>query len=135
MGRKHFELRTLFRKNLAFIRDAEFGILGKKLSSAGIAVNCFGSGIVKWAKPVTGPPDSSYEDLRLAIPRMKKLGIGKSRPMSFTVQPELAERSWKWEKEVVEEMRILVKIAEDVGILLVQENCMNRGELFSVHTL
>ena len=67
------------------------------------------------------PPDASYEELRKAIPRMRKLGIKMARVMSFPIKD--TTRFEEFADEAVKRMKTIAKIAEDGGILALVENC------------
>ncbi len=133
LGWNKIETRGLCGKNLAFISEAEFDELCGKLDKSGVSFNCFGSGVANWSKPISEAPDSSYDEMRLAIPRMKKLGIEMIRMMSFAVPKELREKDFR--SEVIKRLKVIVAMAEDAGILCVHENCMNWGGLSYEHTL
>ena len=135
LGWTQIETRKLMSGNLASISDEEFAKAEELLAQSGIRFNGFGSGIANWSKPITGEAESSYEEMRRAIPRMQKLGIKMIRIMSFAVPDELKPRSWEFADEVVKRVRTLVKMAEDAGILCIHENCMNWGGLSFEHTL
>lgn len=137
LGWKNIEARMMFgNKNIASISDEEFEILQQKLQDAGVSINCYGSGIANWAKPITDSPESSYEELIKAAPRLKKLGTKYVRVMSFAVPPELRNsKSWDYADEVVRRMKRLVQIAEENDLLLLHENCQNWGGLSFEHTL
>lgn len=135
LGWKLIETRGLCGGNLASITDAQFDEVCAKLEKAGVGFNCFGSGIGNWAKPITEPPDSSYDEMRKAIPRMQKLGIKLIRIMSFLVKKELCDKSFEFQDEVVKRVKVLAKMAEDSGITLVHENCNSWGGLSFEHTL
>ncbi len=135
LGWSNIETRALCGKNLALIDDAEFESVCGKLAASGVKFNCFGSGIGNWAKPITQPAESSYDEMRKAIPRLQRLGVKLVRMMSFAVPPEIKDKSWDYEDEVVKRLQIIVKMAEDAGIVCVHENCMNWGGLSFEHTL
>ncbi len=135
LGWKNIETRALYGKNLAGISDAQFEEVQKKLSENGIHFNCYGSAVANWANPITESPENSYEEMRKAIPRMQALGIGMIRIMSFAVPQELKPRSMDYFDEVVKRLKVLVKMAEDGGVLCVHENCMNWGGLSYEHSL
>ncbi len=135
LGWKHIETRALMSGNLASISNEEFELVCHKLDDNKIKFNCFGSGIANWSQNITEPPDNSYEELRKAIPRMQKLAIPMVRMMSFAVPEELASRAMDYFDEVIKRLQVLVKMAEDGGILLVHENCSNWGGLSWEHTL
>lgn len=125
LGWKFIETRKIGDSSLAFMDDKAFDDVCRKLSEAGVSFNCFGSGIANWAKPITESPESSYDEMRKAIPRMQKLGIKMARIMSFAVTKE--NRTNDFLDEVVKRLNVIVKMAEDAGIICVHENCMNWG--------
>lgn len=135
LGWKYIETRKLFDSNLAFISDKQFDEVCQKLDAAGLEFNCFGSGIANWGKPITEPPDSSYDEMRKAIPRMQKLGIKMVRMMSFALPKELREKQNDYFDEVIKRLKVIVKMAEDGGVICVHENCMNWGSLSYENTL
>jgi sugar phosphate isomerase/epimerase len=135
LGWSNIETRKLGDKNLATLTDAEFDDVCAKLDVSGVKFNCYGSGIANWAKPITEDPESSYEEFRLAIPRMHKLGTKMVRVMSFAVPDELKPNSWDYTDEVIKRCKVLTKMAEDAGVICVHENCMNWGGLSYEHTL
>jgi len=133
LGWKFIETRKIGDSSLAFLDDKAFDDLCRKLAESGVSFNCFGSGIANWAKPITESPESSYDEMRKAVPRMQKLGIKMVRIMSFAVPKEL--RGKDFFDEVVKRLKVIVKIAADGGITCVHENCMNWGSLNYDNTL
>ncbi len=133
LGWKNIETRALCGGNLASISDEQFDDVCRKLDESGVSFNCYGSGIANWSQPVNEPADKSYDEMRKAIPRMHKLGIKMARIMSFKILPGINGEDYA--DEVFKRMNILVKMAEDGGILCLHENCMNwAGQSFE-HTL
>ena len=137
LGWSNIEARMMYgNKNIASISDEEFEDLQQKLQESSVRINCYGSGIANWAKPITDAPDSSYEELIKAAPRLKKLGTKFVRVMSFAVPVELRNsKSWDYADEVVKRMKKLVQIAEENDLTLLHENCQNWGGLSYEHTL
>ncbi len=135
LGWSHIECRNIDGKNLTAITDDEFDVVCEKLQKAGISINCFGSGVANWAKPITDPPDSSYQELKIAIPRMHRLGTKMIRVMSFHVPEDDSINDPDVVKEVIKRMKVLTAMAEDAGITLVHENCDNWGGRSYEHTL
>ena len=135
LGWNKIETRGLCGGNLASITDSQFDEVCAKLEKAGVSFNCFGSGIGNWAKPINQPPDSSYDEMRKAIPRMHKLGIKLIRIMSFLVPKELFGESAQFQDEAIKRIKVIAKLAEDSGITLVHENCSSWGGLSLDHTL
>lgn len=135
LGWKYIETRALDGGNLASISDEEFETVCGKLSDAGIRFNCYGSGIANWAKKIEAPPESSYEELDKALPRLRKLGIKLVRVMSFKCAEDASINAPEVEAEVIKRMRHLARQAEDGGVVLVHENCDNWGGRSYEHTL
>ena len=121
LGWSNIETRALMSGNLASITDEEFETVCGKLDESGVKFNCFGSGVGNWATSMEEPPDASYEELRKAIPRMRKLGIKMARVMSFPIKD--TSRFEEFADEAVKRMKTIAEIAEDGGILALVENC------------
>ncbi|MFQ3548896.1 MAG: sugar phosphate isomerase/epimerase family protein [Armatimonadota bacterium] len=134
LGWENIEARTVYGKNIHDISDEEFDIVYGKLQDAGVKINCFGSAIANWGKKITEPFDSSLEEARRAIPRMKKLGTKLIRIMSFAVIPD-AETDEQMEEERFKRVRELLKMFYDEGLTPVHENCMNYGGMGYPFTL
>lgn len=133
LGWRHIETRAVGDQNITLIDPAEFERVAEKLAAAGITVSCLGSGIANWAKKITEPPDSSYQEMRQAIPRMHTLGTRFIRIMSFAVPPEVLDRDWS--AEAIKRIKVIVKLAEDGGVVCLHENCSGWGALSYEHTL
>jgi sugar phosphate isomerase/epimerase len=121
LGWNKIETRALFDSNLAYITDAQFDEVCQKIDDAGITFNCFGSGVGNWATDIADPPDKSYEEMRLAVPRMQKLGIKMIRVMSFPVKD--LENHESYADEAIKRMKAITEIAADGDITCVLENC------------
>ncbi len=109
--------------NIHDIPDRAFDMVVGKLEAADVRVNCFGSAIANWAKKIDEPFDSSLEEIRRAIPRMKRLGTKLVRVMSFAVR----EGEDQMDEERFRRLREIQKMFADDGLVPVHENCMNYG--------
>lgn len=134
LGWTHIESRNIDGKNIHDLPDADFDRVAGKLEDAGIRINCFGSAIANWAKPITEPMDSSLAETRRAIPRMQRLGTKLIRIMSFAVLKDRSPED-QMEAERFRRLRELVKLFTDAGITPVHENCMNYGGMGWTYTL
>jgi sugar phosphate isomerase/epimerase len=132
---RDIELRATAHGNIAEMSDAHFEELCGKLNEAGITVNCYGSGIANWAKSIFDPPDSSYDELITALPRLERLGTKLVRVMSFRCPEDASINTPEIEAEVIKRMKRLTEIAEGGGVVLVHENCDNWGGRSYEHTL
>jgi sugar phosphate isomerase/epimerase len=134
LGWSHIEARNINGKNIHDISDGEFDTVCGELAAAGITVNCFGSAIANWGKPITDPFDSSLAETMRAIPRMQRLGTKLVRIMSFAVLKDRKPDD-QMEEERFRRLRELNRIFSDAGITAVHENCMNYGGMGWTYTL
>ncbi len=134
LGWQYIESRSINGKNIHDIPDSDFDEACGKLQDAGIGINCFGSAIANWSKQITEPFDSSLEEARRAIPRMKRIGTGLIRIMSFAVLKDRGPDD-QMEEERFRRVRELYKMFTDEGITPVHENCMNYGGMGWTYTL
>ncbi len=134
LGWRHIESRNIGGTNIHDLSKDDFDQACGELESAGIAINCFASAIGNWAKRIDEPFDSSLEEARRAIPRMKRLGTKLIRVMSFAVLDGRGPED-QMEEERFERMRTLVKMFKDEGLQPVHENCMNYGGMGWGYTL
>ncbi len=137
LGWQYIETRTLFGKNLGTITDEEFDQVCAALENSGVKFNCYGSGIANWSCAPRSDEDfeASMQELRTAIPRMKKLGTDMVRGMSFKVAPDEQPDSPEIAQIIFAKLNKLVKECEENGILYLHENCMNYGGMSYEHTL
>ncbi len=134
LGWTFIESRGVNDKNIHDISDAEFDVVCEKLAVSGVSINCFGSAIANWAKPITEPFDSSLAEAKRAIPRMQRLGTKLVRIMSFAVLKDRKPDD-QMEDERFRRVRELVRMFGDAGITPVHENCMNYGGMGWTYTL
>lgn len=109
--------------NIHDIPDAAFDLLAGKVQEAGVQVNCFGSAIGNWGKKIDEPGESSLQEARRAIPRMKRLGTKFVRIMSFAVRQDEDQMA----QERFRRLREITGMFLDEGLQPVHENCMNYG--------
>ncbi|MFP4384471.1 MAG: sugar phosphate isomerase/epimerase family protein [Spirochaetia bacterium] len=126
LGWSNIESRKVGDKNIHDIDDKTFDMVAGKLDDAGVRINCFGSAIANWGKQITDPFDSSLEEAKRAIPRMKRLNTRLIRIMSFAVLKDRGPED-QMEKERFRRLNILTSMFLDEGIQPVHENCMNYG--------
>jgi len=126
LGWRCIESRNVDGRNIHDIPEREFDTVAGKLAAAGITINCFGSAIANWAKHIDKPFDSSLEESRRAIPRMKRLGTKLIRIMSFAVLEERGPDD-QMEQERFKRLRELNAMFTGEGLTPVHENCMNYG--------
>ncbi|MCM8766562.1 MAG: sugar phosphate isomerase/epimerase [Candidatus Omnitrophica bacterium] len=127
LGWDYIELRNVDQENLTMMSEEKFEEVYKKVIEANMKVSCFSSCIANWATKISGDFKKDYDELKRAIPRMKKFNTKYIRVMSW---PNDKDNPWdeeKWSKEVIRRMKELVKIAQDNQIIIVHENCSGWG--------
>lgn len=134
LGWCNIESRNIGGKNITDISDEEFEDVYAKLQDAGVKINCFGSAIANWGKQITDPNEKSFEEVRRAIPRMKRLGTKLVRVMSYAVLPDRSPDDQMIDARV-KRLGEICKMFTDEGILPVHENCMNYGGMGYAYTL
>ena len=132
LGWKRIEMRNVSGVNLTDLCDETFGNVAEKLIGAGLTVSCFASQLCNWARPITKHPDIDREELKRAIPRMRKLGCKFIRTMSY---PNAEWPEEKWRDEVIARLKVLAEMAQQGGVTLVHENCNGWGGIGPRQTL
>lgn len=129
LGWCHMELRVVDGTNITSVPDDKFEEVCRQLSENGMKVSCFASAIANWARPITCDPQIDIDDLKRAIPRMHRLNTPFIRVMSYPNDPKNPLPENEWRNEAIRRMKVLAKIAEDGGVVMVHENCSGWGGL------
>lgn len=136
LGWKHLEMRGLevpgFTKaNFHDIPDAAFDLAVRKLETSGIGVYCFGSTIMNWSKTINDPFEPTLSEVKMAIPRMKRLNTKYIRIMSL----KPGDEDFRIPAEVFRRVKDVTNRFLDAGLQPVHENCMNYGGMSWQHSL
>ena len=134
LGWSAIESRGVNGGSIADLSDEGFDEVCGALEDAGVTINCFGSAIANWSKPIDESFESSLEETRRAIPRMQRLGTQMVRMMSFAVLRDRGPEDQMFD-ERVRRLNELVPMFTDAGILPVHENCMNYGGMGGSYSL
>jgi len=132
LGWKHIEVRNVSGVNLTDLCDRSFDEVVEKLSEAGLGISCFASQLCNWSRPISKHPDIDRHELARAIPRMQRVGCAYIRTMSY---PNAGWPEQEWKEEVIARLKVLARMAEDGGVVLVHENCDGWGGLGPAQTL
>ena len=127
LGWEYIESRSIDGTNITDISDQKFEEIATKLNEAGIKINCFGSAVANWGKDPREEESfkKSREELKKAIPRMKKLGTKMIRGMSYGIPKDLSPSNPELEAKIIGDIKEMVRICEEAGITYLHENCMN----------
>jgi len=117
--------------NFHDLPDKAFDIAAGKLEDAGIAVYCFGSTIMNWAKTIETPWEVTLAEVKRTIPRMQRLGAPFVRIMSLKPRDD----EYQIPAEVFRRVREVTMMFVDAGLTPVHENCMNYGGMSWQHAL
>ncbi len=133
---RHLEMRGVelpgFAKaNFHDLPDPAFDLAVRRLEQERIAVYCFGSTIMNWAKKLEDPFELTLAEVRRAIPRMRRLGTRYVRIMSF----KPGDEEYKIPTEVFRRVKDVSNMFLDAGLQPVHENCMNYGGMSWQHAL
>ena len=136
LGWRNLEARNVqvdgFPKaNLHDLPEPAFDAATGLLRDAGVAVYCFGSTIMNWAKRVTDPFEATLAEVDRALPRMQRLGTRFVRVMSY--KPD--DDSDRLPEEVIRRVREVTARFRDGGCQAVHENCMNFGGMSADHAV
>ena len=136
LGWSNIESRAIDGVNIHDLSDERFDEVARKLDEAGVKINCFGSAIANWGKSVESEEDfaKDMEQVRRAIPRMKRLGTKLVRIMSYAVLKDRPPEDQMKEKRF-ERVRAITGEFLAAGIQPVHENCMNYGGMGWSYTL
>jgi sugar phosphate isomerase/epimerase len=126
LGWKHIELRNVDGVGVADLSDKAFEDVIERLGESGIAISCFASQLCNWSRPITKHFDIDRGELARAIPRMQRTGCRFIRTMSY---PNAGWPEQEWKEEVFARLRVLARMAEDAGVMLLHENCNGWGGL------
>lgn len=114
------ELRNVDGVAIADLDDRAFAGLADRIAAAGLDVVCVDSRIANWGRPVTGRFEDDVAELRVLARRCATLGTPYVRVMSY---PNAGLDEEEWGKRVLDRMTLLVRQAEQHGLVLLHENC------------
>ncbi len=137
LGWSHIEIRAVDKVNLHDLDEASFERCAEALERADIHVSCLGSTIANWGKRVDEDFAAALRTVDRAVSRMKRLGVGQIRLMSYAIMFDASGRALPDQKDGERFTRLREICARflDAGITPVHENCLNYGGMSWEHTL
>ncbi len=132
IGWTNISARMVGNGNIHDIPEEEFNRIADRLDEAGVRVPEFGSLLGSWGKKIDSDFSITIGEIDRAIPRMKRLGAGIVRIMSYAQQPWGQDQ---FEKERIYRLQEIVKRFAGENIIAAHENCMNWGGFSASHTL
>ena len=134
LGWSSIDLRTVKGKNVSSLSDAEFDAVHRQLEENGIAISCFGSTIANWSRDAYSSVELDLAEMRTSIRHMNKANVRFIRIMSYKIDSPVNLGS-SLEDVIFSNLKKIVRIAEDHGIVCLHENCETWGGQSSQHTL
>ena len=134
-GWKAIEVRNAGGVNFTDMPQRVFDRNLAKIERAGIVIAGFGSQIANWGRPIDTDFQVDVEELRRAVPRMRRTGARIIRIMSYPNRKHRPLPRDDWKREVFRRLGELAKMAEGEGIILGHENCDGYGGLGPSETL
>jgi sugar phosphate isomerase/epimerase len=132
IGWTNISARMVGSANIHDIPEDEFNRVADRLDEAGVKVPEFGSLLGSWGKKIDSDFSVTLGEIDRIIPRMKRLGSGIVRIMSYAQQPWGQDQQ---EAERIRRLKEIVKRFEGENITVAHENCMNWGGFSASHTL
>jgi sugar phosphate isomerase/epimerase len=132
IGWQNISARMVGSANIHDLPEDEFNRIADRLDEAGVKVPEFGSLLGSWGKKIESDFDITIGEINRIIPRMKRLGSGIVRIMSYAQEPWGQDQQ---EKERVRRLTEIVKRFEGENHIAAHENCMNWGGFSASHTL
>ncbi len=132
LGWANISARMVGSANIHDLPEDEFNRIADRLDEAGVKIPEFGSLLGSWGKKIGSDWNVTVGEIDRCIPRMKRLGTGIVRIMSYAQQP------WGEDQQEQERFRRLKEIVArfaDHNIIAAHENCMNWGGFSASHTL
>ena len=132
IGWQNISARMVGNANIHDLPEDEFNRIADRLDEAGVKVPEFGSLLGSWGKKIESDFNVTIGEIDRIIPRMKRLGSGIVRIMSYAQEPWGQEQQ---EKERIRRLTEIVKRFEGENLIAAHENCMNWGGFSASHTL
>ena len=132
IGWQNISARMVGNANIHDLPEDEFNRIADRLDEAGVKVPEFGSLLGSWGKKIESDFNVTIGEIDRIIPRMKRLGSGIVRIMSYAQEPWGQDQQ---EKERVRRLTEIVKRFEGENLIAAHENCMNWGGFSASHTL
>lgn len=120
LGWDAIELRTVGGVHVADLDDRAFDEVVSTLAARGLRVVCVDSRIGDWSTTITGDFGRDLDELRALAGRCPALGTRHVRIMSY---PNAGLVEAEWERRVLRRVRELAQRAEQLGLVLLHENC------------
>lgn len=134
LGWNYIDLRTVNGKNVSSLTDKEFDRIYGKLTENNIRISCFGSTIANWSRDAATSFDLDLSEMKNSIRHMKKAGVRFIRIMSYKIEAPLKLNS-DYEIVVIKNIKKIVRLAEENGVVCLHENCETWGGQSCHHAL
>ena len=122
LGWAWLDLRCVDGTNVTMLADAAFEEVFEAVRAAGLGVANFASGVCCWGRSVRDDFRLDVDELARAMPRMRRFGTRTIRVMSCPRPGGEDMGEDEFRDEVFRRLRLLARMAEDGGVVLVHEH-------------
>lgn len=134
LGWNHIDLRSVNGRNVSSLSEKEFDHVLQQCAENDIEIACFGSTIANWSRNVRDSLELDMAEMKNAARHMNRAGVRFIRIMSYKVDTPV-ELGNALESIIIGNIKKIVHLAEDNGIVCLHENCETWGGQSCHHSL
>ena len=134
LGWSHIDLRSVNGRNVSSLSEKEFDLVLQQLVENDIEIACFGSTIANWSRSARDSLELDMAEMKNTVRHMNRAGARFIRIMSYKVDTPV-ELGNALESVIIGNIKKIVELAEDNGIVCLHENCETWGGQSSGHSL
>ncbi len=134
LGWNYIDLRSVNGRNVSSLSEKEFDHVHQQLVENDIEIACFGSTIANWSRSARDSFELDMAEMKNAVRHMNRAGVRFIRIMSYKVDTPV-ELGNALESIIISNIKKIVQLAEDNGIVCLHENCETWGGQSSNHSL
>ncbi len=122
LGWELIDLRAVDGAMITDLPDEKFDQVHAAIEESGLRVANFASGICCWGRSVRDDFNLDLNEMKRAIPRMQRMNCKTIRVMSCPHGQDKSVPEDEFKAKVIRRLKVLARMAEDAGLLLVHEN-------------
>ena len=132
LGLRGLELRTVDGRGVHELAERDGRTLAAAVRDAGMTVPVVDTPVGNWATTVATDLSAEVEVLTRSALAAAWFGCRRLRVMSY---PNDGRDERAWRAEAIRRMRVLTAVAQDLGVVLLHENCHGWASQSAAHSL